>query len=84
MKFHHRITWIDSVPYVQRCPVEVVVASTPWSHRTRPGSYAVDGEIVRPASADDLDAMANGRISYDPQTHPGTRAFARHVAAGGD
>jgi len=70
VRYHHRITWVNGVAHVQRCPVG--------------GTYDRNGEIVRVATDDDRAAMIDGRISYDPETHPGQQAWACHVAAGGD
>jgi hypothetical protein len=84
VRFHQRITWVDGRPFVQRCPTEIVIERSPSRDHSRLGNYRDDGEIVRPATDADLDDMVNGRISYDPETHPGTLAWAAHVAAGGD
>jgi len=86
-RYHQRITWIDGRPHVQRCPVSVAVPrpAYPQTDRTtRPGEYGRDGEIVRPATPEDMRAMYDGRMSYDPETEPGRLAWAAHVAAGGD
>lgn len=83
MTMHRRITWLDGVPHVQECPVAVVVPGG-YVYRTRPGTYAQDGVIVRPATPEDLRDMAAGRISYDSETEPVRLAWAEHVRRGGD
>jgi hypothetical protein len=87
MKYHYRITWIDGKAFVQRCPVtvHVEVPMYPQTDRTtRPGNYATDGEIVRPATDEDRKAMYDGRLDHDSETEPGRLAWAEHVARGGD
>ena len=87
MPYRHRITWLDGTPHVQRCPVSVPVPRPvyPQTDRTtRPGTYAEDGEIVRPAQAKDLEDMYAGLLAHDPETEPGRLAWAKHVKNGGD
>lgn len=84
MAYHYRITWLDGVPHVQCCPVEVVLECTTCCDRRRPGNYARDGKILRPATATDMAAMYAGRIAHDPATDPSSLMWAKHVAAGGD
>lgn len=83
-RYHTRITWIDGQPHVQRCPAEIVEHRSSTGERVRLGSYDRDGEIVRPATDADRQAMSDGRIGYDPATHPSSLAWEAHVARGGD
>ena len=83
-KYHYRITWIDGVPHLQCCPVEVVLYSAPDGYRTRPGTYAEDGKILHPATETEIKAMYTGGLSHDSETEPGRLAWANHVANGGD
>lgn len=69
-RYSYRITWIDGAAHLQRCPVG--------------GTYNRDGEIVRPATPEDRQAMYEGRISYDPETDPSALAWRKHVDEGGD
>ena len=85
MRYHQRITWVGGRPHLQRCPVSVSrLNGTYGVYVTRPGSYERDGEIVRPATEQDMRDMHEGRLSYDPETEPSRLAWAAHVAAGGD
>lgn len=83
-KYRYRITWIDGTPHLQRCPIWAEFSTRPSFERRVPGIYDQHGEIVGPATAEDMAAMYDGRLPFDSETEPGRKAWRKHVEAGGD
>lgn len=50
------------------------------------GYYDGNGRLTADRDADDQDRidLYEGRLRYDPETHPGARAWREHVERGGD